>query len=107
MFDGMPGGFPGGVPQNPEQMQQSMQQMMNNPVVQSLLDNPEFLHTMMQSNPAIRQVCCESVEWEGNWGGGYSLCLSMLLAPVSGNSCTEYRHAASAPHGCNVMTIVY
>lgn len=82
MFDGMPGGFPGGVPQNPEQMQQSMQQMMNNPVVQSLLDNPEFLHTMMQSNPAIRQVCCESVEWEGNWGGGYSLCLSMLLAPV-------------------------
>jgi len=60
---GMFGGIPGGMPQNPEQMQQSMQQMMNNPVVQSLLDNPEFLRTMMQSNPAIRQVCLSQCTW--------------------------------------------
>lgn len=35
---------------------QQMQQMMNSPIVQSLLDNPEFLRSMMQSNPAVRQV---------------------------------------------------
>lgn len=41
---------------NPEQMQQ----MMNSPLMNSLLDNPEFLQNMMQmqmqSNPQMRQM---------------------------------------------------
>lgn len=35
---------------------QQMQQMMQSPIVQNLLENPEFLRSMMQSNPALRQV---------------------------------------------------
>jgi hypothetical protein len=54
---GMPGmmgggGMPGMMGMDPQQLQQ----MMNSPVVQNLLENPEFLRSMMQSNPALRQV---------------------------------------------------
>jgi hypothetical protein len=46
------GGMPGMMGMDPQQMQQ----MMGSPIVQNLLDNPEFLRSMMQSNPALRQV---------------------------------------------------
>lgn len=46
------GGMPGMTGMDPQQMQQ----MMGSPIVQNLLDNPEFLRSMMQSNPALRQV---------------------------------------------------
>jgi ubiquilin len=49
-FGGMPMP-PGGMP-SPEQMSQ----MMNNPMVQSMLDNPEFLRNMMESNPQIQAM---------------------------------------------------
>lgn len=41
---------------NPEQMQQAMSQMMNNPMMQSVLNDPEMLRNMFSSNPAIQQV---------------------------------------------------
>jgi ubiquilin len=45
---------------NPEQMQQAMSQMMNNPMMQSVLNDPEMLRNMFSSNPAIQQVCASS-----------------------------------------------
>jgi ubiquilin len=48
------GGMPGMMGMDPQQLQQ----MMNSPIVQNLLQNPEFLRSMMQSNPALRQVQC-------------------------------------------------
>jgi len=45
---------------NPEQMQQAMSQMMNNPMMQSVLNDPEMLRNMFSSNPAIQQVCMSS-----------------------------------------------
>lgn len=41
---------------NPEQMQQAMSQMMNNPMMQSVMNDPEMLRNMFSSNPAIQQV---------------------------------------------------
>ena len=41
-----------------------MAAMMNSPVMQSMLDNPDLLRTVLQSNPGIQQVklhvthCC-------------------------------------------------
>lgn len=46
---GMPGGA--GMP-SPEQMNQ----MMNNPMVQSMMDNPEFMRNMMESNPQVQAM---------------------------------------------------
>lgn len=46
----------GGLGGNPEQMQQIMGQMMNSPMMQSVMNNPEVLRNMLQSNPAIAQV---------------------------------------------------
>jgi uncharacterized membrane protein YkgB len=37
---------------SPEQMNQ----MMNNPMVQSMLDNPDFMRNMMESNPQVRAM---------------------------------------------------
>ena len=52
-MQGAPGGsMPGMMGMDPQQMQQ----MMGSPIVQNLLENPEFLRSMMQSNPALRQV---------------------------------------------------
>ena len=33
-----------------------MAAVMNSPVMQSMLDNPELLRTMLQANPGIQQV---------------------------------------------------
>ncbi len=41
---------------NPEQMQQAMSQMMNNPMMQSVLSDPDMIRNMFQSNPAIQQA---------------------------------------------------
>lgn len=35
---------------------QMMAEMMNNPLVQGLLSDPEMVRTILQSNPAIREV---------------------------------------------------
>lgn len=51
MVQGAFGGMPG-MGMDPQQLQQ----MMDSPIMQNLLQNPEFLRSMMQSNPALRQV---------------------------------------------------
>ncbi|KAF0978038.1 hypothetical protein FDP41_002930 [Naegleria fowleri] len=43
------GGFPNVDPN-------MMQQMMNNPFVQSMLNNPDFIREMMNSNPQMQQI---------------------------------------------------
>lgn len=38
-----------------------LSEAMNNPMMQSLLNNPELMRTMIQSNPMVREVgvpCC-------------------------------------------------
>ncbi len=37
-------------------MEEQMAAIMNSPVMQSMLDNPELLRTMLQANPGIQQV---------------------------------------------------
>ena len=37
-------------------MEQQMAAMMSSPVMQSMLDNPELLRTVLQANPGIQQV---------------------------------------------------
>ena len=51
MMGGM-AGMGAGMPN----MQQMMADAANNPMVQALMQNPEFIRSMMQSNPAIREV---------------------------------------------------
>ena len=41
---------------NGQGMEEQMAAMMNSPVMQSMLDNPELLRTMLQANPGIQQV---------------------------------------------------
>ncbi len=56
MFAGQAGGG--------QNMEEQMAAMMNSPVMQSMLDNPDLLRTVLQSNPGIQQVklhvthCC-------------------------------------------------
>ena len=40
-----------------QNMEEQMAAMMNSPVMQSMMDNPELLRTVLQSNPGIQQVC--------------------------------------------------
>ena len=65
---GTQGAFGGGMPSMMGMDPQQLSQMMNSPIVQNLLENPEFLRSMMQSNPALRQV---------------HLCIANLPSPVS------------------------
>lgn len=37
-------------------MQEQLQQMLNNPMMQSVLNNPEMLRSIFQSNPVVRDV---------------------------------------------------
>ena len=43
--------------QQPQGMQQMMQQMMQNPMMQNMLNNPQMLRQILQSNPQVQQVC--------------------------------------------------
>jgi len=49
-----------------QNMEEQMAAMMNSPVMQSMMDNPELLRTVLQSNPGIQQVdsaCCICYSW--------------------------------------------
>ena len=37
-------------------MQDQMSAMMNSPMMQSMMENPELLRSILQSNPQIQQV---------------------------------------------------
>ena len=50
---GMFAGAQAGTGQN---MEEQMAAMMNSPVMQSMLDNPELMRTVLQANPGIQQV---------------------------------------------------
>lgn len=67
---------------NPEQMQQAMSQMMNNPMMQSVLNDPEMLRNMFSSNPAIQQVnACFGTCWQKDfcWQNCKLVCKSTKL----------------------------
>lgn len=56
---------------------QMMAEMMNNPLVQGLLSDPEMVRTILQSNPAIREVSVLR-RWEARtgrkWGTSWAAC---------------------------------
>ena len=56
-----------GCPQGMLGDPQRMAEMMNNPLVQGLLSDPEMVRTILQSNPAIREVCV-MCRWEEGTG---------------------------------------
>ena len=41
---------------NPQQMQQVAADMMDNPIMQAVLNNPEVMRNMLESNPQVRAV---------------------------------------------------
>ena len=46
-----------GLGGNQDTMQQMMSQMQDNPAIQSMLNNPDMLRSMLQNNPMVQQVC--------------------------------------------------
>ena len=42
---------------SPQQMQDMLSNMMNNPAMQQIMNNPDSMRSMLQSMPAVSQVC--------------------------------------------------
>lgn len=45
-----------GLGGTPEQQADMMRQAMSNPLVQSMMNNPDIMRSMIQSNPRLQQV---------------------------------------------------
>lgn len=59
------GGMGMGLPMGgtPQQMQEHVAQMLNNPMMQAVLNNPDLLRSIFQSNPAIRNLMEQNPEF--------------------------------------------
>jgi hypothetical protein len=62
-------------PGMPAGVQQAMSAAMNDPAVQSMFNNPDLIRTLLQANPAVREVMernpevgagCQRENWSAN-----------------------------------------
>eukprot|EP00197_Chlamydomonas_leiostraca_P015521 CAMPEP_0202867466 /NCGR_PEP_ID=MMETSP1391-20130828/9451_1 /ASSEMBLY_ACC=CAM_ASM_000867 /TAXON_ID=1034604 /ORGANISM="Chlamydomonas leiostraca, Strain SAG 11-49" /LENGTH=315 /DNA_ID=CAMNT_0049547513 /DNA_START=22 /DNA_END=966 /DNA_ORIENTATION=+ len=97
--------FTGGM-MNPE----AMQAMMSSPMMQSMLNNPELLRSMMQSNPMVQQLMERHPELAGVLNDPATLRQSLQIASNPALMREHMRHADRAlsnieamPEGFNAL----